>query len=378
MLPSQRHLFDIPDDVAYLNCAYMAPLMRAACDAGERGIHCKRHPWLITSRDFFTESERIRTLFAQLVNADSEDVAIVPSASYGVAAAARNLPLRANQRALVLEEQFPSNVYAWKASCQSAGAELVAVKRPVNGDWTAAVLDALDERVAVAALPQCRWTDGALLDLERISAACRESGTALVLDLTQSLGAMPFDVTRIRPDFVVTAGYKWLLGPYSLGFLYVGAGHRHGEPLEHNWIARAGSEDFSALVAYRDDFQPGARRFDMGERANFHLLPMGIAALHQILEWGVDRIAQTLAVRTREIAERAASVGLDCLDERQRAGHFLGLGFPQGIPPGLAESLARRGVYVSVRGDTVRVTPHLYNTGEDVDRLLTALEALIQ
>lgn len=377
MLPNQRHLFDIPDDVAWLNCAYMAPLMRAVCEAGERGIHRKRQPWLITSRDFFTESEQIRALFAKLINADTDDVAIVPSASYGAAVAARNLPLSANQRALVLDEQFPSNVYAWKASCQAAGAELVTVKRPAHGDWTEAVLDALDERVALAALPQCRWTDGALIDLERVTGACRETGTALVLDLTQSLGAMPFDVTRVRPDFVLSASYKWLLGPYSLGFVYAAADHHRGEPLEHNWIARAGSEDFSGLVMYREEFQAGARRFDMGERANFHLLPMGIAALHQILEWGVRHIAETLAARTRGIAERAASLGLKCLAEKQRAGHFLGLGFPKGIPPGLLDSLAKRKVYVSVRGDTVRVTPHLYNTDEDVDRLFNALDALI-
>ncbi len=376
MLPNQRHLFDIPDDVAWLNCAYMAPLMRAVCEAGERGIHRKRRPWLITSRDFFTESERIRALFAKLINADTDDVAIVPSASYGVAVAARNLPLRGNQRVLVLDEQFPSNVYAWKASCKAAGAELVTVRRPVNGDWTAAVLAAIDERVAVAALPQCRWTDGALIDLNRVAEACRGSGTALVLDLTQSLGATPFDVTRISPDFVIAASYKWLLGPYSLGFLYATSDHQRGEPLEYNWIGRAGSEDFSGLVTYREEFQPGARRFDMGERANFHLLPMGIAALQQILDWGVDRIADTLAARNRGIAKRAESLGLDCLHERQRAGHFLGLGFPRGIPPKLLESLAERGVYVSVRGDTVRVTPHLYNTDQDVDRLFNALETL--
>lgn len=377
MLPNQRHLFDIPDDVAWLNCAYMAPLMRLVCDAGERGIQRKRQPWLITSRDFFTESERMRSLFAALINADADDIAIIPSASYGAAIAARNLPLQAGQRVLVLDEQFPSNVYAWKESCQAAGSELLTVRQPADGDWTEAVLEALDARVAVAALPQCRWTDGALLNLERISSACRNNGTALVLDLTQSLGAIPFDVARVRPDFVISACYKWLLGPYSLGFLYAAVNHQRGEPLEYNWIARAGSEDFSGLVVYRDDYQPGARRFDMGERANFHLLPMAIAAMDQILNWGIPCIAEALASRNREIANRASALGLRCLDEQRRAGHFLGLRFPTGIPNGLAESLAKRQVFVSVRGDAVRITPHVYNTDEDVDRLFAALEALM-
>lgn len=377
MLPCQRHLFDIPEDFAWFNCAYLAPLMRSVCEAGEWGIRRKRHPWHITPQDFFTESEQLRALFARLINAEPDDIAITPSASYGTAVAARNLSAKVGQRVLVLEEQFPSNVYAWEASCRAAGSELVTVRPAPNGNWTDAVLSALDERVAVAALPQCRWTDGALLDLERISASCRDTGTALALDLTQSLGVLPFDVQRVRPDFVVTACYKWLLGPYSLGFVYAAANHQDGQPLEYNWIARKGSEDFSGLVEYRDEYQPGARRFDMGERANFHLLPMAVAALDQILQWGVDRIEVALAARTQCMAKRAADMGLECLAQDRRAAHFLGLGFPKGIPDRLSESLAEQKIFVSVRGNSVRVTPHLYNTDEDVDRLFAALEALM-
>lgn len=377
LIPCQRHLFDIPDDVAYLNCAYMGPLMRSVWQAGEAGVGRKRHPWRISPQDFFSESERARSLFATLVNAAPDDIAIVPSASYGTAVAARNLGISAGQRVLVLEEQFPSNVYVWRAACRSAGAELVTVRHPENGDWTQAVLDALDDRVAVAALPNCRFTDGALLDLERIGGACREAGTGLVLDLTQSLGALPFDVTRVRPDFAVAACYKWLLGPYSLGFLYAAVGHQQGEPIEYNWIARAGSEDFAAVMNYQEEFQPGARRFDMGERANFHLLPMGIAALEQILQWGVRPIAKTLAARTDDIAARATALGLESLEAKRRAGHFLGLRFPDGVPAALAQALAERNVHVSVRSNSVRITPHLYNNDQDVERLFDALCAIL-
>jgi selenocysteine lyase/cysteine desulfurase len=377
MIPTQRHLFDIPDDVAYLNCAYMSPLLRSVREAGEHGVGLKSHPWKVTPPDFFSNAEKARKLFATLINASAEDIAIVPAASYGAAVAARNLPLRSGQRVIVLDEQFPSNVYAWKESCRTAGAELVTVRRDGDGDWTEAVLAELDERVAIAALPNCHWTDGARLDLERVGAGCRGCGAALVLDLTQSAGALPFDVARVQPDFAFAASYKWLLGPYYLGFLYVAPGHQQGEPLEHNWIDRANSEDFAGLVDYRDEYQPGARRFDVGERANFHLLPMGIAALEQILEWRVAEIADTLAARNRGIAERARALGLECVDDARRAGHFLGLRFSGGIPTGLPESLAARNVFVSVRGNSVRVTPHLYNTDADVDRLFEALEPLL-
>ena len=161
---------------------------------------------------------------------------------------------------------------------------------------------------ASSPLPNCHWTDGGLVDLVAIGARCREVGAALVLDVTQSLGAMPFEVGAVRPDYLACATYKWLLGPYSMGFCYV-APHRHeGRPLEHNWIHRKDSEDFAGLVAYRDEYQPGARRYDVGERSNFALMPMVVAALEQIFEWGVDEIAETLGNRTAAIAQRATGL----------------------------------------------------------------------
>ena len=167
------------------------------------------------------------------------------------------------------------------------------------------------------------------------------------------------------------------MGPYTFGFLYVHPDHQASEPLEHGWATRATSEDFARLIEYRDEFAPGARRFDMGEPANFHLTPMAVAALEQIHAWGVDNIAGTLKERTSAIAERARDMGLPSLPDELRAGHFLGLRFADGVPPGLLDALARENVYVSVRGSSVRVTPHLYNTDADVDRLFAALERVL-
>lgn len=374
MIPCQRHLFDIPDDVAYLNCAYMSPLSRAVVAAGEAGVARKARPWTVAVSDFFTESERARALFAGLVAAAPDDVAIVPAVSYGMAVATRNLKLKPGQRILVLAEQFPSNVYPWREAAKCSGAEVVTVARPADDDWTAAVLAAIDARTAVAALPHCHWTDGGLIDLARVAARLREVGAALVVDATQSLGALPFDVRRIRPDFLICGGYKWLMGPYSLGFMYVAPQHQEGQPLEYNWIARRDSEDFAGLVNYRDEFQPGARRFDVGERSNFALMPMAVVALEQIHRWGVEAIQATLAAVTAGIAARAAEFGLSAVLADRRAGHYLGLRFPRGLPKGLPERLAAERVYVSVRGSAMRVTPHVYNTPADVDRLFRVLE----
>ncbi len=373
-IPCQRALFDIPDDVVWLNCAQMSPLMKPAVAAGEIAVRRKAHPWSIRPVDFFTDSEAARALFAELIGAVPDEVAIVPSVSYGMTVAARNLTAPLGARILLLDEQFPSNVYPWRELAARTGARIDTVPRPTDDDWTAAILERIGDDVAIAALPNNHWTDGGLVDLETVAAALRRAGAALAVDATQSLGALPLDVRRVQPDFLVAGGYKWLLGPYSLGFLYVAPKYHGGRPLEYNWITRAGSEDFARLVDYRDDFQPGARRFDMGERSNFALMPQAMAALRQILDWGVENIAATLSERNAAIAARAAALGLDSVSPELRAGHFLGLRFGGGVPDGLGQRLEAESIHVSVRGAAMRVTPHLYNTDADIDRFFAVLE----
>jgi selenocysteine lyase/cysteine desulfurase len=373
-IPCQRALFDIPDDVAWLNCAYMSPLMKPAIAAGEAGMRGKAQPWTIAAADFFPGPEEARRLFARIVNAAPDEIAVVPSVSYGMAAAARNLPAPAGSRILLLDEQFPSNVYVWRERAAETGARIETIPRPADDDWTGAILAAIGPDVSVAALPNIHWTDGGLIDLERVGAALRQVGAALALDITQSGGALPIDVRRVQPDFLACASYKWLLGPYSLGFLYIDPKHHGGRPLEHNWIARAGSEDFAGLVSYRDDFQPGARRFDVGELSNFTLMPMANAAMRQILDWGIADIHATLAAMTADVGVRAAALGIDSAPPDRRAGHFIGLRFAGGMPEGLLERLGGDSIFVSQRGNSVRVTPHLYNNTEDLDRLFAVLE----
>ncbi len=379
LIPCQRHRFDIPEDVAYLNCAYMSALMDRVVEAGQAAAARKARPWTIAPDDFFTEADRARELFASLIGAQGQDVALVPAASYGIATAAQNLPVRAGQRFVVLAEQFPSNLYSWRALAARTGATLATVPRPDDDDWTRPILEALDERAALVALPHVHWTDGALIDLEAIGARARAVGAALVVDATQSLGALPFDVRRIRPDFMVAATYKWLLGPYGGGFLYVAPHRQDGRPLEENWIARRDSRNFSLLVDYRDDYAPGAVRYDVGERLNFHLLPMAIAALEQIHEWGVDAIQVTLRAMTDRLAARLQPLGLGMIAREKRAGHYLGLRFPGGVPAGLPERLAAAKVYASVRGRaSMRVTPHLWVSAADEGRFVEVLRRALQ
>jgi selenocysteine lyase/cysteine desulfurase len=372
-LPDQRHLFEIPDEITYLNCAYISPLLRAAREAGQAAIARKSTPWRITSHDFFEESEAARSLFAALISSDADGVAFIPSASYGLSLAAANIPVREGQHIVLVEDAFPSNVYPWRDLAERSGASIETVNRPSDFDWTRELLERIDERAAVVAVPQYHWTDGSLVDLDRVGERARAVGAALVVDATQSLGAAPLDLARVQPDYLVAATYKWLLGPYSMGFLYAAPNRREGRPLEANWINREGSENFAGLVQYRDTFQAGARRYDVGEHSNFGLMPTAMVALRQILEWGVPEIASTLAELTAKIAAEASRVGLEAPSAEFRAPHLIGLRSKSIFSPDLPERLGAEGIFVSIRGSSIRVSPHLYNTSWDVDRLFSVL-----
>jgi selenocysteine lyase/cysteine desulfurase len=374
---SARSLFDIPEDVAYFNCGYMSPLLRSARAAGAVAVARKSRPWEITPADFFESVETPRARFAALIGASPECIATIPAASYGMAVAAHNIPLQPGCRVLLLDEEFPSTTYAWIEAARRQRAALVLLPRPADDDWTRVVLEAIDERTAVAALPHCHWTDGGLLDLVRIRAALDRVGAALVLDATQSLGVLPLDLELVRPDFMVAACYKWLLGPYSTGFLYADPRRHEGEPLELSWMARQGSEDFSRLVEYRDGFRSGARRFDVGEPSNFALSPMVTEALRQLEAWTIPSIQREVSAICTELLRRLEPVGYTAVPADRRAGHYLGLRHPRGIPAGLAGRLAQDRIYLSVRGPSLRITPHLYNTESDLDRLAGALEAAV-
>jgi selenocysteine lyase/cysteine desulfurase len=220
--------------------------------------------------------------------------------------------------------------------------------------------------------------DGGYVDLEAVGAAARSQGAALVLDLTQSLGALPFDAHAVRPDFAVAATYKWLCGPYSLGFLYVAPQHRDGAGLEENWILRERSQDFANLIDYCDAYALGARRFDMGERASFQLMPQAMAGLEILLDCGPAKTAAALGEMNAQIAQRLGDLGCRAESDRIRAPHYLCAKLPPGAPQGLVKELQAERIYISQRGPNLRITPHLHASGADVDRLVGALAARLR
>lgn len=378
VLPAQHELFDIPGEMTYLNCASLSPQLRSVTAAGITAVRQKGSPWEITPPDWFAGAERLRRLAADIMGADADGVALVPSASYGIAVAAANVPVATGQSIVVLDQQYPSNLYAWRELARRRSARVRTVPRAVDGSWTDMVLEAINRDTAVVAVPNCHWTDGSLVDLSQVGERARDVGAALVVDASQSLGAYPFDVSTIQPDFLVSVGYKWLLGPYGLGYLYAAPRWRdRGEPIEFSWLVREGAEDFARLVEYRDSYRPGARRFDAGEFPQFVLVPMATAALEQLLTWEITRIQQSLSTLTNRIQDAAEALGAVVPPAKSRVDHMIGVRLPSGIPPGLREALANARVYVSIRGDSIRVAPHLHNSENHVENLFRVLRTFL-
>lgn len=380
MLHCQKELFNLPEDIHYINCAYMAPLLKSVEDAGIIGIRKKRNPTQVTPEDFFTESEELRKIYSGLINnPDPSRIAIIPSVSYGMANVARNVKFTKGDEIIVAGYQFPSNYYPWKELAQEAGVVLKTIYPPEElaergRIWNEKILDNINEHTRIVALGHVHWADGTKFELKAIKEKLKNHEGLLIIDGTQSVGALPFDVQDIKPDALICAGYKWLMGPYSLGLAYYGEYFDKGIPVEHNWIAREDSEDFANLINYKTEFQPGALRYEVGERSNFILVPMLKAALQQIQNWKISNIQEYCAQITGNIFDDLRETGFYIEDENYRGNHLFGIYLPQGLQVShVKEELDKQNIFVSVRGSSVRISPHLYNTKEDMIKLKEAL-----
>lgn len=374
-LACQRDLFDLPSGLTYFNTASQSPCLTASFSAGERGLVRKRQPWLAERSALPGEMERCREVFGGLIGATADDVAIVFSTSYGIAAAAANLTLAPGQNVLVLEAQFPSNVYAWQRLAERSGGGIRYVSRGVDFDWTGPVLDALDDGVGIVALPNCHWCDGAMVDLEPIAAECIGRGIPLVVDATQSLGVKPLSLGSVPADFIVASAYKWLLCPDMMGFMYVAPKHQTGMPLELNHASRTDAPSMETGSGLGGRLKANARRFDMKAADSMIHMPMCVKALEQIAEWTPQAIHDYLTRLVDMIAERAEERGFVCPPKARRIGHFIGLYRDEPWPEDLAARLATRDVHVAFRNGALRVSPYLFNDDNDVDRLFTVLDA---
>jgi selenocysteine lyase/cysteine desulfurase len=377
MLSSQRASFDIPRDVCYLNAASYSPLPIRTLEAGRAAVGRKGRPWTVEASFLNTQYERARTAAARLIQAEPSDIALIPSISYGVATAAKLFTPGRGTRVLVLENDHSSPVLEWHVRAEAQGFSVETIKQPDDADWTSAVLESIERSgappVSLASISSVHWSDGGLIDVDKVGAALRQRDAAFLIDATQSAGVLALDVGRLDPDFVIFPTYKWLVGPYGRAFLYVARRHQNGIPLEQTAGGRRNVRAENAVYFTDLDYVSDARRFDMGERDFFISLEMASIGMEMMADWGADTIRKRLAMLTERIATAVRDIGIRVPETHLRSPHILSLAFTGGMPAKLVEGLASEGVYVAPRLGRMRVSPHVYNDEADADRFVEVL-----
>ena len=379
MLTSKRSQFTLPPQVTYLNCAYMSPMMKDVEKAGIKALRRKRNPVGITPMDFFSESEILREEYARLINVkEPQRLAIIPSVSYGMANVAKNVNIKKDQHIILTTDQFFSNYHPWKALSDETGASIKSISAPDDfidrgKKWNERILDAIDKNTRVVAVPNVHWVDGTKFDLLAIRKRTQEVGALLVIDGTQSVGALPFDVNKIQPDALVCGSYKWLLGPYSIGLAYYGEHFDNGKPIEESWMNRVGSENFWD-VSYKEHYKPGALRYEVGEHSNFVHVPMLIKSIQQLNKWKPERIQEYCAAITANSVTTLKEKGFIIEDETWRGAHMFGIRLPIGADlEKIKAALLKHKIYVSVRSNAIRISQNVYNREEDLNTLTKVL-----
>ena len=374
MLPSQRALFDVPRDVCYLNAAAWSPLPIAVQEAGRAAMARKGQPWKLGADFYSGQYERARKAAAALIGADPNDVALISSVGYGVSTAGKVLPIARGSRVLVLENDHTSPVLEWMGRAGAQGFTVETVKQPVDADWTSAVLEAIERRgaapLALVSVSSVHWSDGGALDMPRIAAALKKQGAALLVDATHDAGVRRIDVKTLDPDFLIFPTYKWVLGPYGRAFMYVAKRHQNGVPLEQTAAARkqVSAED---TIYFRDtSYREDARRYDMGERDHFVSLEMAAIGMEMMAGWGNDAVVERLSMLTGRLADGLGNLGMQLPDTKVRAPHILCVSFPKGMAADLPKKLAAENVYAAPRLGRLRISPHVYNDEQDVDRFV--------
>ncbi|MDO5971813.1 aminotransferase class V-fold PLP-dependent enzyme [Flavivirga aquimarina] len=379
-LQNQKHLFDIPPEITYLNIASQSPSFKAIYQAGLEGLKQKNLPYTIKISDYFEPVSELKKLFAQLIEAeDYNRITTIPSASYGIATVANNIKLKPGDEILIIDEQFPSNVYSWQKLAKKYDATLKTVHTPKSKTnravlWNEAILNAINSKTAVVAMGNIHWSNGALFDLKSIREKTKSQNALLIVDGSQSIGALPFSVKELQPDALICAGYKWLFGPYGCAYAYYGSYFDNGSPIEESWMNRLHSEDFAGLTNYESQYKPLANRYSVGESGNFIYVKMQIAALKQVLEWTPKAIQDYCESISFEAVKKLEKLGCYIEDANSRTHHLFGIELPNELDlQALQKDLLSKNIYVSFRGNFIRISCHLFNTSKDFEPLMACL-----
>lgn len=387
-MKDKKAFFSLPENIHYLNCATMSPLPKVVEEAGIKGLLRKSQPYEISQEHFFDTAETVRKRFAQLINcSDYEQIAIMPSVSYGMASVVKNILKKEvpkhKTKVVLVGEEFPSDVYSWRELvAENPQLSIKTINSPSQLNnrgqiWNLELLEALNQEALLVCISPTHWADGTLFNLEKIKEKCLENDILFIIDATQHLGAYAFDIQKIQPDFLVAATYKWLLGPYGTTLAYFGKYFDDGVPLEQTWIGRKNSQDFKNLIHYQSDYQEGAFRYNMGEFSNFINLPMVEKALDLLIQWQPGEIQNYAKNLEKPYIERLRKAGYWIENEDFRAAHLFGIRLPENIKiETIQKALSDQKIFVSYRGNAIRLSINVWNDGNDMEVFTQILENL--
>ena len=365
--------FPWTSDTVYLNNASIGPLPERTRLALERFNRGRAAPHLLPDRDLFAMLADTRTKVARLLGASPDEIALSVNTGFGISLAARALPLRPGDVVVVSDKEFPANVYPWmRLGDRGVSLELVPTTAAGWPDEDRLIERLRDPRVRVLAVSLVQFSSGYLVDLERISAATRETGAYLVVDAIQGLGQLPLDLSRVQVDVLACGGQKWLLSPWGSGFVYVRReliGRL--DPAVTGWLAFEGTDDLSRLTQYDDTLRSDARRFELMTLPYQDFAGFG-TSLDLLLELGIERIRDHIRSLHQPVLSWAERSGTRVLSPRGAHGSGILCVAPEGVREVHRRLKASR-IVCSLREGAIRLSPHCFNTVDEMERVAHAL-----
>ncbi len=367
------------EDAIYLNLSERAPLPKVALRAAQATLEMQKFPHRIPHTIYFELPNRIRTSIAKLIGGKAEEITLTTGASSGMVAAAYAIAWKPGDEILTAKGEFPAQFATWKPLEAREGVRLRVISPRERWITADDFLAAMTPRTKLVSASLVRFDDGSLLDAARVAAACRAQGTYFLLDASQCCGAIPLDVRRLGADFLVSAGYKWLLGPYGTAFLWV-----RGEIIEtlrpgpFYWMALDGADRFQSLIFDDPKPAPGARRWDSAETASFFNLSAFEASLELVHRAGPETVAahnRELIAMLYDRLPRDRCLPASPSDPARRGPYACFSARTPEKTAALQERLRKENIFVSLREGNLRVAPYLYNTERDMDRLIAVITA---
>jgi selenocysteine lyase/cysteine desulfurase len=367
------------ENATYLNVAGNGPMPKVSVKAAQAAVEWKKFPQRVPDEAYFDVPNRIRASIAQLIGANAEEIALTTGASTGMAAVAYGLTWKAGDEVVTAAGEFPLQYTTWRPMEQREGLTLKVVAPSERFITAEDLIAALTPRTRLVSVSLVRFDDGTMVDAAKLATACHAQGTLLLLDASQCCGAVPMDVRELGADFIVCAGYKWLLSPYGTGFFWAKSEHMASlRPGPFYWTAAEGASHFGSLVFNHPKVAAGARRWDAAETASY----FNLSAMAVSLEFVLRMKPETVAAHNRGLIEfmferlpKDRCVPASPLDAARRGPYAC---FSARTPEKTAElykRLVAENVFVSFREGNLRVSPHVFNTERDIDKLIAVVTA---